>query len=271
MDLKFNFNKKNFHYIHRYAMYYASRFIRSIREAIKKIATKVHFFRVPSCNFVAKKNDNQEDNMRKIIFFIIVILLCCLTAAAYECFTKDHSIPVQKDAAVDIELEGEIILNSWDFSRMDLKVETVITGKVWGIEGNRSSRRKYDVIIQKNGPGVVITGLPKPFTFTIGISTLEVKHRHFITVPGDAKISIRSTEGNIVAQGSFRMLDLESKKGKCKVKLSKEQIKFLDCSSPQGEIVVNGTRKDPHFKMSGSGSDICTVTTKEGKIDISLY
>ena len=209
--------------------------------------------------------------MRKIIFFIIVIFLCCLTAAAYDCITKDHSIPLQKDAAVDIELEGEIILNSWDFSRMDLKVETVITGKVWGIEGNRSGRRKYDVIIQKNGPGVVITGKPNPFTFTIGISTLEVKHRHFITVPRDAKISIRSTKGNIVAKGSFRMLDLESKKGKCKVQLAKEQIKFLNCSSTEGKIIVNGTREDPNFKMSGSGSDICTVTTKEGKIDVSLY
>jgi hypothetical protein len=208
--------------------------------------------------------------MKKIIFFIILILLFCLTAAAYERITKDHSIPLQKDAAVDIELEGEIILNSWDFSRMDLKVETVITGKVWGIEGNRSGRRKYDVIIQKNGPGVVITGKPKPFTFTIGISTLEVKNRHFITVPADAKISIRSKKGNIVANGSFRMLDLESKKGKCKVKLAKEKIKFLDCSSTEGEIVVNGTKKDTNFKMSGSGSDSCIVATREGKINVSL-
>ena len=209
--------------------------------------------------------------MRKIIFFIILILLCCFTVAAYECITKDHSIPLQKDAAVDIELEDEIILNSWDFSRMDIKVETVITGKVWGIEGNRTGKRKYDVIIQKNGPGVVITGKPKPFTFAIGISTLDVKHRHFITVPKDAKISIRSTQGNIIANGSFRMLDLESKKGKCKIKLAKDQIKFLNCSSNEGKILVNGTRKDPNFKMSGSGSDICTVTTKEGKIDLSLY
>lgn len=209
--------------------------------------------------------------MKKIIFFIILIVLCCLTAAAYECISKDHSIPLQKEAAVDIELEGEIILNSWDFSRMDLKVETVITGKVWGIEGNRSGRRKYDVIIQKNGPGVVITGKPKPFTFTIGISTLEVTHRHFITVPKDAKISIRSRRGNIVANGSYRMLDLESKKGKCKIKLAKEQIRFLNCSSTEGEIAVNGIKKDTHFKMSGSGSDICTVTTKEGKIDVSIY
>jgi hypothetical protein len=209
--------------------------------------------------------------MKKIIFFIILILLCCLTAEAYECITKDHSIPLQKDSAVDIELEGEIILNSWDFPRMDVKVETVITGKVWGIEGNRSGRRKYDVIIQKNGPGVVITGKPIPFTFTIGISTLDVKYRHFITVPRDTKISISTSKGNIVANGSFMMLDLESKKGKCKIKLAKEQIKFLNCSSPEGEIVVNGTRKDNHFKMSGSGSDICNVTTKQGKIDISLY
>lgn len=209
--------------------------------------------------------------MKKIIFFIILILLCCLTATAYECITKDHSIPLQKDAAVDIELEGEIILNSWDFSRMDIKVETVITGKVWGIEGNRAGKRKYDVIIQKNGPGVVITGKPKPFTFTIGISTLGVKYRHFITVPKDAKISICTTKGNIVANGSFRVLDLESKKGKCKVKLAKEQINFLNSSSTEGEIVVNGTRKDNHFNMFGSGSDICTITTKQGKIDISLY
>jgi hypothetical protein len=209
--------------------------------------------------------------MKKIIFFIILILLCCLTVAAYECIKKDHSVSLQKDAAVDIELEGEIILNSWDFSHMDIKVETVITGKVWGIEGNRSGRRKYDVIIQKKGPGVVITGKPKPFTFTIGISTLEVKHRHFITVPGDAKISIRSTKGDIVVIGSFRMLDLENKKGKCKVKLAKEQIKFLNCSSTAGKIVVNGSKRDNHFKMSGSGSDICTVTTTQGKIDVSLY
>jgi hypothetical protein len=83
--------------------------------------------------------------MRKIIFFIILILLCCFTVAAYECITKDHSIPIQKDAAVDIELEGEVILNSWDFSRMDVKVETVITGKVWGIEGNRSGRKTVRV------------------------------------------------------------------------------------------------------------------------------
>jgi len=209
--------------------------------------------------------------MRKIIFFIILILLCCLTVAAYECINKDHSIPLQKDAAVDIELEGEIILDSWDFSRMEIKVETVITGKVWGIEGNRSGKRKYDVIIQKNGPGVVITGKPKPFTFAIGISTLDVKHRHFITVPKDAKLSIHSTKGNIVANGSFRMLDLESKKGKCKVKLAKNQIKFLNCSSTEGKIVVNGNEKDTHFKMSGNGSDICTVTTTQGKIDVSIY
>jgi len=228
------------------------------------------FFLCALCVLCGKKN-NQEDNMRKIIFFIILILLCCLAASAYECITKDHSIPLQKDATVDIELEGEIILNSWDFSRMDIKVETVITGRVLGIESNRSGRRKYDVIIQKNGPGVVITGKPKPFTLTIGISTLEVKHRHFITVPGDAKISIRSTQGNIIANGSFRMLDLESKKGKCKIKLAKDQIKFLNCSSPEGEIVVNGSRKDKHFEMSGIGSDSCIVTTRDGKIDISLY
>jgi hypothetical protein len=117
----------------------------------------------------------------------------------------------------------------------------------------------------------VITGKPKPFTFTIGISTLDVKNRHFITVPRDAKISIRSTQGNIIANGSFKMFDLESKKGKCKIKLAKDQIKFLNCSSTEGEIVVNGSRKDPNFKMSGSGSDICTLTTKEGKIYVSLY
>jgi len=30
MDLKLHFNKKNFHYMHRYTMYYVSRLITSI-------------------------------------------------------------------------------------------------------------------------------------------------------------------------------------------------------------------------------------------------
>lgn len=55
MDLKRYYNKKNFYNIHRYAMYYATRFIRSTGVSIKKIATKVHFFSVPASNFVTKK------------------------------------------------------------------------------------------------------------------------------------------------------------------------------------------------------------------------
>jgi len=36
MDLKLHFNKKNFHYMHRYTMYYVSRLITSIRVSTKK-------------------------------------------------------------------------------------------------------------------------------------------------------------------------------------------------------------------------------------------
>jgi hypothetical protein len=205
-----------------------------------------------------------------LLVFLIVVYLLQFSGQDDDSIRNKHYFSVGKNAKINIDLEGEIVINSWDLDRAEIIVETIVSGKLWGFQFNRQSRKNYDVLIKDDGEKIVIKKKPRKLSFIIGISTLKEKYRHYIHLPRTSQISVSTKEAEIFINGNFRFLDLHNQKGESDVRIDRNKLKFLGCQSEKGRISVNGSRKDKQFKFHGPGNSVYTVTSDEGKIRVYL-
>ena len=204
----------------------------------------------------------------KPLFIPFILILLFKQVTAQEIITQNHPISMKEDMNVKIELEGEIFIENRDLPRAEIQIETIITGKVRGYDGNEKTRKNYDVIIEESGDTITITEKPSKSSFMIGISTIKVGHKHDIYLPESARISICTNDAMIHVNGNFRSIDIDNKNGACTLKLNQERIRFLGCFANTGKIVVNGINKNKRFILEGDGTATYSITTDAGMIKI---
>ncbi len=202
------------------------------------------------------------------IFLTLILLYLFEQVTAQEIITKNHLISIKENMNVNIQLEGEISLKNSNLPEAEIKVETIITGEVWGYDGDRNTRKFYDVIIEESEDAITIKEKPGKSSFMIGISTINVRHKHYIHLPKSARISIRANDAKIYINGNFETIDIDNKNGDCELKLSQERIKYLGCFANDGKIVVNGSDRNKRFILLGDGVATYSITTDEGMIKI---
>ena len=209
----------------------------------------------------------------KPIILTFCMIICTVISPAQEIITTRHSFNLENNKNIIIELEGEIYLNSWENNRAEVLVENIITGKVWGYDSDKSSKKNYDVLIEKSRDVVYIKEKPKSSSASIkiGIITLRSTHKHFIYLPESANISIISEDAKVFVEDNFSVLDINNKKGESRLELNRDNIKFLNCHTGSGKLFVNNVRnKDKYFKITDFGDEVYSISTVEGKINIKF-
>jgi len=204
------------------------------------------------------------------LFLSLFILLSIGQVSAQKIITKNHFIPLSKNPIINIELEGEIHLNSWDMEDGEIDIETITKGRVWGYSNDLKRTKKYDVIIEKSDDFITIREKQVKSSIKIGIVTYRVKHRHYIYLPNSARITLNCDDADIRIKGSFKALTIYNKTGNTELKVNKDKINFLGCFAPDGKIEVNNSKKNKQFTLMGEGSSTYSITTNEGKIDVNL-
>jgi len=140
------------------------------------------------------------------LFLSLLILLSFGQVSAQKIITKNHFIPLSKNPIINIELEGEICLNSWDMEDGEVDIETITKGRVWGYSNDLKRTKNYDVIIEKSENLTTIKAKQVKPSIKIGIITYSVKHRHYIYLPNSTRITLSCDDADIRIKGSFKAL-----------------------------------------------------------------
>ncbi|GEM_PF-2167641 len=205
----------------------------------------------------------------KILVVSLVLLLCVGGVVSQQINTKTYSTAVDKATTVLIELEGDIIINSWDLPKIDVKVESVVTGRVWGYS-NIKKRGDYNVCIENSGGMVIVRPVPRKRIYTIGISTIRESNTHYIYLPSSAKVVVHSQRGRISVNGIFDSMDIENCSGSVELKIIKSRVRFVGCSAVSGKVLINGSNEGKRFKLIGTGNSVYTINSDTGDIVIDL-
>ncbi len=212
--------------------------------------------------------------MKTAVSVLAILLLFSQSfsqASGQGIYVKEKQMEFTGSPTVFIELEGEIILNTWSLKIGEIQVETVTSGKVWGYHINKDKVKKYDINIQQTENMAVIKKSRENYSSgTIGISTFNVKHRHIFYLPESANISIHTNDADISVNGNFKALTIVNKNGKNDLKLNGSKIKSLECFTEDNKVIVNNLRKSREYRFNGEGSEIYDIRTGEGDIKIYL-
>lgn len=204
----------------------------------------------------------------KTFYISLILIILFKQVSAQEIITQNHHVSMKENINVNIELEGEIFLENQGLSQAEVNVETIITGIVRGYDGNKKSRKNYDIIIEESGDTIAITEKPIKSSLMIGISTIKVRHKHYIYLPKSTRISIRSNDAMIQVSGNFRSIDIDNKSGDCELKLIRDRIGYLGCFTHYGKIFINDSDKNKRFILAGDGVETYSITTDGSMIKI---
>ena len=206
----------------------------------------------------------------KSIIIASILILFSIQMNAQEIINKKHSFTVAENKPVKIELDGEIVIASWENYNAEINVETKATGDVWGIHSDKDGYKKYDVIIDELSNEIRISPRKRSGSFMIGVSTLEVRNRHIIYLPKHARVFLKSDEADIVVKGEFEVVDIDFDDGFCRLDLNKNDFKLLECRTVDGRIYSNNENQGESLKVFASGNSIYSVFTDEGRIELDI-
>ena len=65
-------------------------------------------------------------------------------------------------------------------------------------------------------------------------------------------------------------MKVKNKRGDSDVKVNRKNIKFMECSSDQGKIVINNSSYKKQFNLYGDGDNVYIFEPTEGRITIYL-
>jgi hypothetical protein len=207
--------------------------------------------------------------MKRAVIFIMLVLSVFILSAE-EVVYKTHSVPLPGNAEIIVELDGEIVVNSWHMPEAEVRVENVVSGSVFGLHFNRKARLHYDVAVKKTGATLNIGKKTRGVAFTIGFSTIRERHVHTINLPESARVLILSKTGKITVNGCFKHLDINNREGDSKVRLVRAKIKSMACDTGEGKIVVDETSRGKQFNYAGAGDGIYNLKSDTGKISVYL-
>ncbi len=206
--------------------------------------------------------------MKYLIMFLQV--LCLYQTNAQEVINKKHNFAILKNKPVKIELEGEIVITSWQKENAEINIETKATGDVWGIHSGKDDYKKYDVIINEFDDQIIISPNENSGAFVIGVSTLDIKHRHVINLPENTKLFLKSDEADMTIRGKFKAVDINFDDGSCRLELNKNEFKLLECGTDNGRIYFDNENQGASLKMFANGNSIYSVFTDEGRIEVDI-
>ena len=206
--------------------------------------------------------------MKTISLFLLVFFVHQINAQ--EVINKKHNFSVVENKPVKIELEGEIIISSWEKENAQINIETKASGGTWGIHSDKDGYKKYDVKIEEFDNEINIKPKKRSDSFMIGVSTLDVEHRHVINLPKKTRLFLKSDEAQIVVKGEFEVVEIDFKDGYCRLDLSKNDFKFLDCRTNDGRIYSNNENQGKNLKVFASGTSVYSIFTDEGRIELDI-
>lgn len=208
--------------------------------------------------------------MKRMIIFVLMMMLGLFTMRAEKIFHRSHSLPLPANAEVVIELDGEINIHARRLPEVDIDVDNIVSGSVFGLQFNGKAKYRYDVVLEQKKGRLLIKEKPVGVTFTIGITSISTRHIHDIYLPKSARVTIRSNTGKINVDGCFSSLDISNREGDSSVRLMRGQVKLMACDAAKGEIIVDGSAKGPRFLYEGKGNGHYRFSTEKGKIKVRI-
>jgi hypothetical protein len=108
---------------------------------------------------------------------------------------------------VNIGLQGDVILHSWNEPRIEVRATDETTGRVLGYS-NEKSRGGYAVTIRNADSGIVIIPRERPAPVAIGYSSVKDRLRHDVYLPSTARICVGDGYSSLEVRGTFDLLEV---------------------------------------------------------------
>jgi hypothetical protein len=108
---------------------------------------------------------------------------------------------------VDIGLQGDVILHSWNEPRIEVRATDEITGRVLGYS-NEKARGAYAVTIRSAASGIVITPRERPAPIALGYSSLKDRLQHDVYLPSTARVCVSDGYSSLRIRGTFDLLEV---------------------------------------------------------------
>ncbi|MBV9773136.1 MAG: hypothetical protein JO040_04265 [Gemmatimonadetes bacterium] len=164
-----------------------------------------------------------------------------------------------------LELEGDVVLHPVGGTAWRLEMAPVEQERVMGWS-NRASRGPYTLRATREGSRVLVEPVPRLPALSLGVTVSSERYRHDVYVPGTAAVTVRSGRANVVAAGRFESLQVQGRTGT--VDLRVPQGSSVDCSAPDGTVVVDGKPVGRQFNARGTGGGHYTVRLRAGTISV---
>lgn len=200
----------------------------------------------------------------------LLIMLLALATYSFAQDTTDtiHRVKLNPNARVELNLEGTILLESWDTQALEIRLKTVRKGFVWGLTNN-GQRTPYDITIEGADSAVVVNPISRKVTWSIGISTLSEKLINSVHIPRNVDVFLRTREGTVMVNGSFSTLQIRNESGQTQLNVNPAFMKFLSCETFDGRIIVDDQRQEDHYTLVGDGNLVYQIISDEGDIAVS--
>jgi hypothetical protein len=108
---------------------------------------------------------------------------------------------------VNIGLQGDVILHSWNEPRIEVRATDETTGRVLGYS-NQKARGAYAVTIRSADSGIVIIPRERPAPVAIGYSSVKDRQQHDVYLPSTARVCVSAGYSSLEVRGTFDLLEV---------------------------------------------------------------
>ena len=206
--------------------------------------------------------------MRSLLLTAIMILNT-VTLQAKIGYADPEIFEVDSVTTIDIKLEGTIFIENGLNDQLALRTILKMGGKVIGFS-NSDEIEHYSVNAEYEDNMLKISPVPREKLWAIGINTLSEEKTHYIHIPRNKNIIIKSQNAHIIVNGMFPVLKIENEKGKTEFYGSKDSIRYINCSSQKGEIVLNNNEINQDYNHISLGNSVIDINSKQGSIKLEI-
>jgi hypothetical protein len=203
--------------------------------------------------------------MKLVVTIFLSIIVVSLSAQTQRCAVK-----ISPASIIYLDnLTGAVTLINSQSDSLVATTEFTISGTIIGYS-NSKKRPHYELSIQQDSTGIVITPKQRPNLVSVGISTITENISTIIAIPSYADVRIKNKNADINVKGNFELFEAHSEHGNITMQLLPIQIRKLICSTTKGEISVDGHDYKEDFSYTNTGKSIYSIVNKKGKIIVNF-
>ena len=196
------------------------------------------------------------------------LLLLATYSSAQEVTIAVHRVKVSPNARIELNLEGNIMLEHWDSPALEIQVKTVSSGTVLGLS-NHDERSPYDITVEGTESALVVNPARRESAWVVGVTTLKEKYLHSVHIPRNVDVIVKTVKGKVMVNGSFTRLQIRNEHGQTQLNFNPALIKFLSCETFDGQIILDDQIQEEHYTLLGKGNLVYQIISKDGSIVLS--